>query len=76
MSKCSTDLTTRCEQMDDVLDWGFVKGLSINTLRNRTTWEGRQVVTYSSKAGIKQKRHLVNFCPFCGTELGEVKPND
>jgi hypothetical protein len=62
--------------MDDVLDWGFVKGLSLSQLRNRTSGEMRQVVTYADKAGIKQKRHLVNFCPFCGTELGEVKPNE
>ena len=75
-NKCSLDLTERCEQMDDVLDQGFVKGLSITHLRNRITGELRARVTYADKSGIKEKRHFVNFCPFCGEELGDVTCND
>ena len=74
-NKCSSDLIERCEEMDNVLDQGFIKGLSITHLRNRITGEVRAVVTYACKSGIKQKRYLVNFCPFCGAELGDVTCN-
>lgn len=72
-NKCSSDLTLQCEQMDKVLDSGFVRGLSIVNVRNRTSGMVRPIVTYADKSGTKATRHVVNFCPFCGTEIKNVK---
>ena len=72
-NKCSSDLTEQCEQMDKVLDSGFVRGLSIVDVRNKKTGIVRPIVTYADKSGIKATRHVVNFCPFCGTEIKELK---